>query len=97
MELSGNKKLKADGPLVRIDTAEYRYEHDIWTAVNRVVHSSGINVHSVTPVTKKHTTLGDLVVAAVMIASPQRDTVALCPQGIFYGFAQSSMTDPAIY
>ena len=95
MELSGNKHLKADGPLIRIDHGEYRYEDNIWTAVNRIVHASHINVHAVTPIPKKHDNLGDQVIAAVLITSPQRDTIALCPQGLFYGFAQSPMTSPA--
>lgn len=96
MELSGNKNLRVDGPLIRIDLPNYRYEMDVWTAVNRIVHAAEIEVHSVTPDQTKHDNLGDLIVANAMITSPERHTIVVCPQGLFYGFGQSPQTGPAI-
>jgi hypothetical protein len=95
MELTGNKELSADGPLLKIQLPDYRYEKNIWTIVNRLVHSSEVQVHSVTADPIKHDHLGDLVIAVATVTSPQRDTVAICPQGMFYGFAQSPLADAA--
>ncbi|MBK0327687.1 hypothetical protein I5535_10280 [Rhodobacteraceae bacterium F11138] len=97
MEISGHKNLKAEGPLIRISQNGYKYENDVWTAVNRVVHADKIEVHYVTPVTRKFENLGDLVVANAMITSPQRDTVSVCPEGLFIGFCQSPQVGPANY
>lgn len=90
LELVDQKTLKADGPILKIDLPDYRYEANIWTAVNRIVHASELRVVSVERAQQtapKHDNLGDLQVACVQVTSPQRDTVAVCPQGLFYGFA----------
>lgn len=98
MELTGHKHLGIDGPLRQITTSDYRFEKNLWTAVNRIVHAAKIEFHCVTtPTTQKHTNLGDLVLVCAMVTSPQRDTIAVCPQGIFYGFAQSPALAASAY
>ncbi|MDA1285963.1 MAG: hypothetical protein O3A08_05960 [Proteobacteria bacterium] len=95
MELTDNKvSLRSDGPLFKIAAERYKYEMNLWTAVNRVVHSSRIEIDFVTPYATKHDNLGDLLVAAALITSPQRDTVAVCPSDLFYGMCQSPLTSP---
>ena len=89
MEMLRMKKgaVTADGPLVKIQSQEHPYENDVWTAVNRVLHSSEMKVTTVQVETSKHSNLGDMLIANVLITSPERNKVSVCPQGIFYGFA----------
>jgi hypothetical protein len=89
MEMLKAKKgsITADGPLFDIRTGEYPIEKDVWTAVNRVLHASQLNVTTVHVPTKKHVNLGDQIVANVVITSPERTEVCVCPQGLFYAIA----------
>ena len=89
MELTGNKQgVKSDGPLVRVKQGA-PYELDVWTALNRAVHASSLRVEYVTPEARKHTNLGDLVVASLIAVSPERAEVRICPQGLFFGLMEN--------
>ena len=90
MEMLHLKKggITAQGPLIKIATEKYVYETDLWTAVNRVLHSSEMKVTTVQVETTKHPNLGDMHVANVLITSQERNQVCVCPQGLFYALAE---------
>lgn len=94
MELTGNKKGAATsyGPLVGIKVGA-PYEMDVWTALNRIVHASDLRIEFVTPKSRKHDHLGDLVIASLIAISPERAEVRVCPQGIFYGLMEKLLPD----
>lgn len=83
----------SDGPLLKLTDKEIAYEMDGKKAINRILHAKSMKVQFVMPEAVKHTELGDLAVLHVQVTSKQMATVHVCPQGLFYGFARTDLTN----
>ncbi|MFN3527272.1 MAG: hypothetical protein ACK4YU_14400, partial [Paracoccus sp. (in: a-proteobacteria)] len=92
MELMGVKEgVVSDGPLISIKD-DGKFEKDVWTAVNRILHAARLDAQFATSEPEKHDHLGDLHFVQVKVTSKQMATVNVCPQGLFYGFMRDDLS-----
>ena len=84
LELKKLHGLKAAGSLWTVQDWAVAREEDVWTIVNKVLHSRKIEVVTADAVPERFENLGDTVVLHMHVKSDKGEECAFCPSSVVY-------------
>ena len=86
LELKNIKGKRLEGSLFVIvpEARSAEYETDLWTAVNKIIHSRRMSVFTVERDPVRFSALGDRVIAHVEVQSDRGDAVLICPTALVH-------------